>query len=208
MFLSQYIPLKRKSFDILLVGNKSYGKTLTMTAIGEQAKNQNYIVFSNYPLAYPHILIDTLRGFDLIGQYPQNQKKIILMEDFEKWVHSRNAQEKQNLDIVTICADNGKNNASLVSTTKRPMAIDISVRDTTDIVIEASLIMPYLLNTGHPELDTAIMKFWATDFSKLFVKLKCFDSNLNYLGTKYLTDLVRIGQLYDTQGIITTLKKT
>lgn len=202
-----YIPLKRKSFDVLLVGNKSYGKTLTMTAIGETAQKTGYLVFSNYPLTYPHILIDTLRGFDLIGQYPQNLKKIVLMEDFEKWVHSRNAQEKQNLDIVTICADFGKNNTSLCSTTKRPMAIDISLRDTTDIVIEANMIMPYVVNTGFPELDQAIMNFWATDFSKLFVQLRCFDPNLKYLGTKYLVDCVRVGQLYDTQNIISVLKK-
>jgi hypothetical protein len=201
-----YIPLKRKGIDICISGNKSYGKTLTMTALGVQFFLLGYKVFSNYHLEIPHIRIDDIDGFKLLSKYPQSMKKIVLLEDFEVWLHSRNASKDTNLEIGQIIINNGKNNASTIYAIKRAMAIDIGLRDTTDFFIECRLVLPLKVKTGNSEFNDFLFDLWSNDFSKLWVELSVFDSNLNSFPKMYLKNLPFWGSLYNTQEIVKELK--
>jgi len=198
--------IKRKSIDIGIFGNKSYGKTLTMTALAFFYWLNGYIIFSNYLVGFPHVLIDEILGLKRVGEYSQDIKKLLIMEDFERWVHSRNAATKTNIDVNTICMDNGKNNASLIYTSKRPMAIDIGLRDTTDYFIETKMIMPFKPNTGNKKLDDIIISIWAEKFEMLWVKISAFDSSSKPLPVQYLTNLPFWGGLYNTQEKVPDIK--
>lgn len=202
-------PLLRKSSDTGIFGNKSMGKTMTMTFIGLVYYFMDYLVFSNYTVKYPHIRIDSLTSFDLVRKYPQSKKKVILMEDFERWVNSRNVKEKKNYDINSICIDNGKNNASIVYTSKRPMAVDISLRDTVDVAIETEPILPVRCNTGNKVLDRYVNNLWSDDLEMIWIKIKAFDNNLDPIGDNpfYLTNPVFVGSLYNTQEILEEFKE-
>ena len=192
-------PLIRKSNDIGIFANKSKGKTMLMTFLGLLFYLRGAIVFSNYWVKYPHIFIESLRDLDKIKKYPLNTPKVFLAHDFERWVHSRKATSKLNIDISTIILDFGKCNCTLIYDSKRPMAIDISLRDTTDVFIEVDLILPFYPNTGNSELDKKILEIWSNDLEMLMLRIQPFDCNLNPLSPFYLYNLHIWGTLYHTQ---------
>lgn len=182
---------------------------MTMTFIGWVFYLMGYMVFCNYWVKYNHVRIDSLDSFELIRKYPQNIKKVVLMEDFERWVHSRNSKEKKNMDIDTICIDNGKNNASTIYTSKRPMAVDIALRDTVNIAIETNIFLPVRCNTGIKKLDDYVNELWMDDLEMIWIRIKAFDNDLRPLPNQpfYLTNPMVVKDWYNTQEIIEDLKE-
>lgn len=96
----ELIPIKRKSFTIAFLGNKGVGKTLLMTLLGYMYYLKGYIIFSNYPVKFKHILIDSLKDFqNIYDLYDMNIKKLFIGDDFERWFNSRNYKSKINIEI-------------------------------------------------------------------------------------------------------------
>lgn len=200
-------PLLRKSTTIGIFANPSQGKTILMTFLGLLFWLRGYRVFSNYWVAFPHVLIESLEDLKKIGLYPAWEKKVALMEDFERWINSRLASTKQNISMGAVTMDFGKNNCSLIYTAKRSAIIDINVRDISSIFIEVKLILPFKLDSPNPELNKLINALWSDDLEKLWVEIHAFDGDLAPIGpTMYLRSLELWGKLYHTQEIVPELR--
>lgn len=201
-------PILRKSNDIGFFGNKSQGKTLTLAFLGFiHWLYTDTLIFSNFPLRYPHILIESIDDIKRIREYPQQTPKLFLASDFERWFNSRKSMTKTNLDIGTITMDLGKCNCSLYYDSKRPAIIDIGLRDTSDYIAELRLIMPFQPNTGDHEIDDAIIQAWSNDLEKCWIQITLYDGNLNYQKDIYLRNLHLWGRLYNTMGFTQELQK-
>lgn len=200
-------PLIRKSTTIGIFANPSQGKTILMTFLALLFWLRGYRVFSNYWLAFPHILIESLEDLKKIGLYPPFEKKVAVMEDFERWINSRLASTKQNINMGAITMDFGKHNCSLIYTAKRSAIIDINVRDISSVFVEVKLILPFKLESPDPELNKFINMLWSDDLEKLWIEIHAFDGDLKPIGpTMYLRNLHVIGKLYHTQEIVPELK--
>ena len=190
MFNNKYVKIKRQSYDIGIFGKKGCGKTILLSFIGFLKKKQGFIVFSNYPLKYNHIIINDLKDFNKIYEYDKNVQKVFLGDDFEKWFHSRLSKSKLNVEINDILLDWGKMNCSLIYTAKRSMAIDIGLRDST-------------CEFWFPELKPIINNNILYDYLNfLKIIITRYDENLESLPQITIKGLQYLSQLYDTQQIV------
>lgn len=184
-------PLKRKSFDIGIFGPKNRGKTMLMVSLLKKRLDAGHIIISNLPLEFEHIYIDSLAKFKCIRNLPIDQPKTFAGDDFERWALSR--QSSSNIDLNSICLDFGKLNTSLIFTAKRPMAIDISLRNQCDLYYFVELV----------SLDGSNDLF----LEKLGIRYQIFDYEGRYLGNKTLINLTKYANMYNTQYLVSELIK-
>ena len=93
---SIFTRLWRSTYDIGIFGKKGSGKTMYMSYLGFCAQQEGYTIYSNYSLNYPHIRIRTMEDFNLIFKEDPVQKKILLLDDGERWLNSRVSSSKIN----------------------------------------------------------------------------------------------------------------
>ena len=109
-----------------ILGLQGWGKTALTTFFGFMAHLHGYTIYSNYPLSFPHILIETL----------QDAKKVrngyLLFDEFWRWVHARTSQSNINKEMMAICLLNRKRNVSIIYNTQLPRTIDVILRDVTN----------------------------------------------------------------------------
>ena len=199
-------PLIRKSTTMGIFANPSQGKTIFMTFLALMYYKRGYRIFSNYWLSIPHVFIDSLDGVKQIGMYPQSEKKLAVFEDFERWINSRLASTKQNINMGSITMDFGKNNCSLVYTAKRSSIIDLNVRDITNYFVEVEMFLPFRLNTINPDINKRVNALWGDDLEKYWIEINVFDGDLEPLRKHYLMNLDLIAKNYHTQEIVPELK--
>lgn len=109
-----------------ILGLQGWGKTALTTAFGYLAFLNGYKIYSNYPLAFDHILIDTLKeAKDVRNGY-------LLFDEFWRWVHARTSQSNINKEMMGICLLNRKRNVSIIYNTQLPRTIDVILRDVTN----------------------------------------------------------------------------
>lgn len=190
------VEVARTSKDICLMGNKGVGKTTVLTLLGFL----NWYIFdaevySNYVLTFPHILIDSFEEFDKISF--SDSKKVYLGDDFEYWFHSRNW--KKNINLSEVLLFWGKKSCSLIYSTKRPMAIDVSLRDSTVEFWDVSLRQRVY------NKDKFKNEFLKKYLNFLMIECLRLNSDLDDLGTLRIKDLVAVSRLFDTKGMVNKL---
>ena len=181
--MNKLVKIKRQSKNIGLIGSLSKGKTMYQAYYTYLCYLKGYIVFSNIPLKFPHILIQ--KEEDLIKirtDYDKNQKKIFLGDDLNYWYHSRK-WKKNKLGELTIMW--GKINCSCIYSTKRG-DIDIDLREITDEFYFVD-IWQYkdFQRTGY--------------LNDCLIRLEGYNSETEPLPIRYLFGLQHIKDLYDTQ---------
>lgn len=195
------VKLKRSSYDIGTVGKKGIGKTLLESVYGfYKQRKQGYIVYSNYPLNYPHIFIDNISDFNKILSSDVNKPKIFLGDDFERWFHSRNTKSKTNIELNEILLDFGKVSCSVFFSQKRSMSVDLGMRDSASEWWIPSLQLAYITNDQN--LNNKLKKY----LNFLCLNVQRFDDQLQPLGTFQIHNLQHHVKLFDTTTIIPPIK--
>ncbi|MEO5351484.1 MAG: ATP-binding protein, partial [Magnetococcus sp. YQC-3] len=142
------LELSRVSRDICFFGSKGSGKTLGMTYYGLRAYLSGLNVYSNYHLEFPHKRLQSID--DIMGA----RDGLVLLDDLEAWLSSRNWKSKENKQVMQIILQGGKRRLTVLFSCKRPENIDVLLRDTTDFWCRCTLI-PKSLN-GCPDFEEYI----------------------------------------------------
>ena len=114
-------------------GKKRTGKTTFMTLAGYMAHLRGIPIASNYHVNYPHLFIKNSKDFGRL------RNCLCLLDDFNKWASSRITQHKKTVLFSSVVNDAGKNNVSIIYSTKYIMQITKPIRHETDYVIRVKL---------------------------------------------------------------------
>lgn len=109
-----------------ILGLQGWGKTALTTFFGYLAYLNGYTVYSNYPLSFNYIYIDSIK------QAQSVRNGYILFDEFWRWVHARTSQSNINKLMMSICLLNRKRNISIIYNTQLPRTIDVILRDVTN----------------------------------------------------------------------------
>lgn len=109
-----------------ILGLQGWGKTALTTAFGYLAHLNGYDIYSNYPLGFPYIHVDS------IEEAKKVRNGYLLFDEFWRWVHARTSQSNINKEMMAICLLNRKRNVSIIYNTQLPRTIDIILRDVTN----------------------------------------------------------------------------
>jgi len=200
----KYLKLNRVTKDIGLFGKKGVGKT-TILVLLAYLENKYYgtKIYTNIKgLKIPNVYIDNIDDLDKVKN---DEKKIFIGDDFERWFFSRNAGSKKNLQLLQLLLDWGKYSCSLYYSAKREMSIDIGLRESTIEFWEVELRQRIFSNSGSKEIDklnNVILRKYA-DF--LYIKINRFDENLNDLPCYRIFNLKHIFSHFDTKTIVKQL---
>lgn len=193
--MSGLVPVRRTTKDIGLFGKKGVGKTTILTLL---ALIENYCfgteIYSNYNLRIPYIKINNLEDFDRITT--DKNRKVFLGDDFEYWFNSRSSHSKKNIQLNDVLLFWGKKNCSLVYTSKRELAIDKSIRESTMEFWELELKPIF----RHPNKYCNRVLWNYLNF--LYIYVTRFDHNLNELKPFKIYNLHKIVPYFDTSEII------
>lgn len=196
--------LRRKTYHVGLFGKQGEGKTTVISLLGFMHRVLNgAVVFSNYPLGFPHVLIDSLEGLGSIYNYDPNVPKVFCGDDFERWFNARANRSKINKELGDILLDWGKISCSLIYSAKRNQIIDIGLRDATCEFWYPELNLAYCC-VDNPLLNKRLKDY--LDFLEIVIYR--FDENLDELPSIVVGDLVRISKLFDTQTTVSPLHYT
>jgi len=150
------------------------------------------VVFSNYWVNFPHVLVDNVEDLKYIYEYPILRRKVFLGDDFERWFNSRTSLTKINKELTEILLDWGKINCSLIYTVKRLMAIDLSLRSGTCEYAFPQLEVRY--RSDNDKLNKTMKNY--LDFLQL--RVIRFDEDYNELPDLIIYNLKDVSKLYHT----------
>lgn len=196
------VPLIRSSYDIGLIGRKGVGKTFLLTIVGYWKQRRGYQIFTNYPVNYPHTMINNIQDFEKILKIDKKKPKVFLGDDFERWFHSRSTKTNLNIELNEILLDFGKVSCSTYFSQKRSMAIDIGLRDSSSEWWIPSLELMYVTNDKN--LNNKLKKY----LNFLCIHVDRCDDTLKTIDSFKIGNLPYLSTLYDTQAIIEPVKKT
>lgn len=114
---------------VAVPGKKRTGKTTFLTLIGYMCYLAGIPVASNYKLGYPYTFIRNSTDFKRL------RNCICLLDDFNKWASSKMIKHKKSEIFGSIINDSGKNNVSIIYSTKYMMQILKSIRHETDYIV-------------------------------------------------------------------------
>lgn len=155
-------------------------------------------IYSNYGLNFPHKRVRSLKEFDNIPN--DDKRKIFLGDDFEYWFNSRSTGSIKNKSLTDILLFFGKKNISLTYVSKREMAIDKSLRESTMEFWDIKLKQKYI----HPDKNkNNILKNY---LNFLYIQIERYDDNLDPLPTFRINNLQYITPLFNTKEIIQDLQ--
>lgn len=109
-----------------ILGLQGWGKTALTTFFGYLAYLNGYKIYSNYPLSFPYV------GVESLDQAKQVRNGYLLFDEFWRWVHARTSQSKINQEMMGVCLLNRKRNVSIIYNTQLPRTIDVILRDVTN----------------------------------------------------------------------------
>lgn len=192
----ELIKIKRKNKAIGLIGTWSKGKTLFKVWYCYLLfRFEGYIVFSNIPLKFPHILIESIEDIKKIRtDYNPDDKKIFLADDFEFWFSNRSYASKTNKSLNEILIFFGKINCDIIYSSKRGN-VDIGLVLVTNEFYHLEMynyIFPPIEIISNPE---DYLNFCC-------IELRGVHSDGKEIPPKYLINLDKICRLYDTQHTI------
>lgn len=188
--------LSRISRDICFFGSKGSGKTLAMTYYAVRAYLDGYTIYSNYHLNFPYTplrCIDDIQGA---------HDGLVLFDDLEAWLSSRNWKSKENTQVMQIILQGGKRRLTVLYSAKRPENIDVLLRDTTDYWIRCSLMM------NQEVCDQVDFEEKARYLDNLTLRMEVFDDDVESVNITYLNDLEVYADLYNTFQEIEKLETT
>lgn len=199
----KYVPLNRVSKDIGIFGKKGVGKTIVLSWLGYiEYKFYNSIVFSNYSLNYPHVFLGrSIENYDIIYEFSPRVPKILLLDDAESVLFSRDYGTKVSKELLNeILLNLGKYNCSVVYTAKREFAIDIGLRESTCEFWELELkpIYKYIEPGANAELEKYYNYLLSKYLNLLYIEIMRFDEYFEELPVYRIFNLDKICNLYST----------
>lgn len=192
------LKLKRKSKNVGLIGRQSRGKSTFQAWYAYMKYLEGVLVISNTKYRFPHVYIDSLNDIENIKiMFPIDLPKLFIGDDLEFWFNSRGYKTKTNLKLNDILIFWGKINCSIMYSSKRGN-VDIGLRDITDEFYWLDLIQykGFNIPEGYEYLDN------------LAIRLEGIDSEGLELAPKYLINLHKWVQLFDTQDMLSSLTTT
>lgn len=184
--------LSRVSRDICFFGSKGSGKTLAQTFYGLRAYLSGFNVYSNYHLNFPYT---PLRCIDDIQQAHDG---LVLFDDLEQWLSSRNWKKAENTQVLQIILQGGKRRLTVLFSCKRPENVDVLLRDTVDYWCRCTMVPK---NINSPSLEEDIKQL-----ENLLVQIEVFDDNVDPVNVTYIDNLELFGSLYSTREEIEKLE--
>ena len=109
-----------------ILGLQGWGKTALTTFFGYMAHLNGFDIYSNYPLSFNHIFIESLDDAKKV------RNGFLLFDEFWRWVHARTSQSNINKEMMGICLLNRKRNVNIIYNTQLPRTIDVILRDVTN----------------------------------------------------------------------------
>lgn len=159
------------------------------------------IVISNYHLNFPHTLIESVADFYKLKELSPMGKKCLLLDDFERWFHSRSSSSNINKIIGDITMDFGKLSISSYISAKRYLSIDLGFRDVCDFFCNVSFKKKYNV------ADKRIQGMFDSVLEGNKICVDMYDHNLEYVSTWYLDKLEVWKELYSTTEIVKDIVK-
>ena len=191
------VKVRRSSKDIGLFGKKGSGKSTLLSILGFLHYMVGTEVYTNYDVNFPHIEVHRL--IDLMNIPFDQKRKVFLGDDFDFWFQSRSASSSVNRSLNDILMFWGKNNLSLIYTAKRPMAIDIGLRESTSEFWDVQLSMNDKKDSDLPNKKEYM--------NYLMLYIDRFDDQFDYIGNLRIYNLDKIIGLFDTSHKVTDIRK-
>lgn len=157
-----------------------------MTYYGWRKWLDGYNVYSNYQLNFPYKRLKRLSDIETANN------GILLLDDLEAWLSSRQWKSKESQEIMQIILQGGKRNLDLIYSCKRPENIDVLLRDTTDYWVKCNLLPNFVAK------DIIDFENKASEIENLAVQLEVYDYNVELVNTTYIKDLEIYCHLYST----------
>ena len=156
-----------------IFGLQGWGKTALMVALGKQAYDNGYKIFSNVHLNYEYTPITTLT------EAQKCRNGFLLLDELWQWVHARTSQSKINKEMMAICLLNRKRNINIIYNTQLPRTIDVILRDVTTLKV-----LPHMKR--HKD-GKRYVHYVARDLLGREVREKCINIPIDELGNMFNT---------------------
>lgn len=105
-----------------------------MTLLAYLAHMRGIPIASNYQLAFPYYHVRNSKDFKKL------KNCLCLLDDFNKWASSRITKHKKTELFSSVVNDSGKNNVSIIYSTKYLMQITKPIRHETDYLIKIEMV--------------------------------------------------------------------
>ncbi|MEO5350244.1 MAG: hypothetical protein H7836_11425 [Magnetococcus sp. YQC-3] len=164
-----------------------------MTFYGLRAYLQGLNVYSNYHLEFPH------KRLQSIDDIMHARDGLVLLDDLEAWLSSRNWKSKENQQVMQIILQGGKRRLTVLFSCKRPENVDVLLRDTTDFWCRCTLIP----KTVSPDMD---FEEYIKYLDNLLLCIEVFDDSVEPVNITYIDDLPLYASLYSTREEVEKLE--
>jgi hypothetical protein len=155
-------------------GEKSGGKTISMSKEAYCRYKQGQKIYSNYHLSFPHtiITVNDLIEFAENGLYFGNTT--FCLDELHLWFNARRSGKKRNIIFNFFLTQSAKNDCDVLYTTQYTRQVDILIRINTEISCKSyskSLVWEY--NNSKPKL----YKNWRPKNNINYFKIKTWVYN-------------------------------
>lgn len=175
----------------LIVGDMGCGKTFLLTLLGYWHYLNGETVYSNYPVNFPHVKIDSIKVLE-------NAKDgVVLLDEVHLIADSRTAMRRQNRISSIILLKSRKRKLRFYMTSQRPDLIDRRVRDQVTFWLYPSPVQLIEYNNMLIPTIYVVDIFERTTFNEL-EKFATIRVNLEKLGS--IDKILKIYNLYDTEA--------